>query len=226
MVLTSKAKRGLIAFAIFDVAVIVALVFLYSLKSERDSTAELRELGVTVYPDIRPVQQFNLVDETMSTYTNTDLDGHWTMLFFGFTSCPDICPLTMAELKKFYEQLNDTAIKDDLEIVMVSVDPERDDPEAIGNYVDRFNERFTGVTGEFSEIAHMASQFFVAYSEPLHEHDSEKNSHEMSGSNYLIEHSGHIAVVDSFGNFHAVMRPPHRARDLVKAYTMIRDNAR
>lgn len=263
MALSLRAKRGLIAFGLFDVAVIAVFILLFNLKSEINLKDELREIGVTVYPDIRPVQEFELVDENFGSFTSEMLKDQWTLLFFGFTSCPDICPITMTELTKFYEQLDDPSIKDDLNIVMVSVDPERDDPKTIGNYVNGFNEKFLGVTGDVESISEVASQFFVAYSEPVYQpenqamssqHDehqhgqsqqedqqtSQQTDHQshqaqphaeaghsaaIIGDNYLISHSGHIAIVNPDGNYHGVMRPPHRARDLLKAYKMIRDSS-
>ncbi|MFT4888438.1 MAG: protein SCO1/2 [Pseudohongiellaceae bacterium] len=270
MALSLRAKRALIAFGIFDIAVIAALIFLFVLKSEIDLKDELREIGVTVFADNRPIQEFDLVDENLAVYTSENLKDRWTLLFFGFTSCPDICPITMSELKKFYEQL-DPNLKDDLSIVMVSVDPERDDPETIGNYVNGFNEEFLGVTGNLDSIAGVASQFFVGYSDPVypseidnqsqeqHQHGQEQVTqqqqdphhgaveHSSVGDStaddstaghstaaatsapaieeYLISHSGHLAIVNPDGNYHAVMRPPHRVRDLLKAYEIVRDSS-
>jgi protein SCO1/2 len=212
-------RKKLIAFLIFDAAVLLALVFLYSLQSERETVNELRELGATIYPEARQIEPFSLIDDQGNSFTNTDLVGQWTMLFFGFTSCPDICPITMAELKKFYEQLDDPAIKNNLKVAMISVDPMRDTQELIGAYVDKFNEDFIGVTGGFLEISAVAGQFFIAYSEPMHQHGQEPAND--AESNYLIEHSGHIAVVNPQGEFHSVLRPPHRANDIARAFSEI-----
>ena len=252
-------RKKVIAFLIFDAAVLLALIFLYSLQSDRETIVELRELGATIYPESRPIDAFSLLDDQGDSFTNADLVGQWTMLFFGFTSCPDICPITMAELKKFYEQLEDP-IKENLNITLVSVDPMRDTPEIVGNYVDKFNKDFVGVTGDFPEIAAVASQFFVAHSEPVYQHstdqsadpaangDEHSSAHDQhmghsepaSGSqpfvtslaptegesNYLIEHSGHIAIVSPDGEFHSVMRPPHRARDIAAAFATIVESSR
>ncbi len=212
-------RTKLTAFLIFDAAVLIALVFLYSLQSDRETVAELRELGATIYPEARPLDPFSLIDDQGLGFTNQNLKGKWSLLFFGFASCPDICPITMAELKKFYEQLDNPEIKDNLQVVMISVDPMRDTPEIMGEYTNRFNEDFLGVTGSFTDIAEVASQFFIAYSEPMHQHGSEPGDGE--NTNYLIEHSGHIAVVSPAGEFHSVLRPPHRASDLAKAFTEI-----
>jgi protein SCO1/2 len=252
MALSLRAKRGLIAFGIFDVAVIIALIFLFVLRSEINLKDELRDIGVTVFPDIRPIQEFELVDQNFESFTSDKLKDQWTILFFGFTSCPDICPITMAELKKFYEQLN-PSLKDNLNVLMVSVDPERDDPETIGKYVNGFNQEFLGITGSVESIAGVASQFFVGYSEPVYESENgaqKQNMHQHGQNtveqprpelhhseaghsssntpteNYLISHSGHIAIVNPDGNYHAVMRPPHRVKDLLKAYEMMLESSK
>tara|TARA_B110000971_G_scaffold114209_1_gene117151 strand:+ start:718 stop:1479 length:762 start_codon:yes stop_codon:yes gene_type:complete len=252
MALSLRAKRGLIAFGIFDVAVIIALIFLFVLRSEINLKDELRDIGVTVFPDIRPIQEFELVDQNFESFTSDKLRDQWTILFFGFTSCPDICPITMAELKKFYEQLN-PSLKDNLNVLMVSVDPERDDPETIGKYVNGFNQEFLGITGSVESIAGVASQFFVGYSEPVYESENraqKQNMHQHGQNtveqprpephhseaghsssntpteNYLISHSGHIAIVNPDGNYHAVMRPPHRVKDLLKAYEMMLESSK
>ena len=252
MALSLRAKRGLIAFGIFDVAVIIALIFLFVLRSEINLKDELRDIGVTVFPDIRPIQEFELVDQNFESFTSDKLRDQWTILFFGFTSCPDICPITMAELKKFYEQLN-PSLKDNLNFLMVSLDPERDDPETIGKYVNGFNQEFLGITGSVESIAGVASQFFVGYSEPVYESENraqKQNMHQHGQNtveqprpephhseaghsssntpteNYLISHSGHIAIVNPDGNYHAVMRPPHRVKDLLKAYEMMLESSK
>lgn len=234
MELTPTLKRGLFAFLLFDAAVVIALVFLFILRSERATITDLREIGATVYPEPRVVEEFFLTDENLDVFSKDDLNGHWSLLFFGFTSCPDICPITMAELKKFYEQIEPDD-KDDLSIVMVSLDPNRDTPIITGDYVNKFNEDFLGVSGDLTAVAEIASQFFVGYTEPLAPgsssshagHGSSHNAEEpvpadLSSDDYLIEHSGHIAVINPDGEFHAVLRPPHRANDLFTAFSTIR----
>ena len=217
-------RKKLIAFLLFDAAVLLALVFLYSLQSDRETIIELREIGATIYPEARTLEPFSLIDEAGKSFTNANLEGQWTMLFFGFASCPDICPITMAELKKLYEQIEDSSIKNNLTIAMISVDPRRDTPEIMGSYVNKFNEEFIGVTGAFNEIAAMADQFFIAYSEPQHQHGGDANID--AESNYLIGHSGHIAMINPAGEFHSVLRPPHRAKDINRAVTEIIESSR
>lgn len=109
-----------------------------------------------------------------------DFGGDVTLVFFGFTRCPDVCPLTMARLGKAYV---DAGEPDDLSIVMVTVDPEYDTPAVMADYVGRFHPDFVGLTGSNSQVATAARAFFAGY----------------SGSDVQIVHTDAVAVVDRTG---------------------------
>ena len=103
MTLSRNAKIGLVAFVVFDVLLAITLVSLYLARVERELLTELREIGVTVYPQPMQLSEFQLTDQFGNPFTQENLTGYWSILFLGYTNCPDICPLTMAELKQFYE---------------------------------------------------------------------------------------------------------------------------
>lgn len=226
--MSRKLKLGLITFILFDAFLAVTFVSLYRLQSERDFIENLRAIGFTLYPEPRDISSFTLTDEHGTSFTEAGLRGQWNFLFFGFTSCPDICPVTMSELRQFYSALT-VDEQAQAQVVMISVDPARDDPAAMAAYVDSFNEEFVGLTGNYGVISNMASEFFVAHSKPVpvaqamtHDDDASHNTHTtasvVAGENYLIEHSGHLAVVDPNGKFVAVMRSPVRDRDITTAF--------
>ena len=130
MQLTTKRKTVLIAFLAFDVLVVIALIALFQLRGERTREAALREIGVTIYPEARTLSEFRLIDQQGEFFTKADLQGSWNLVFFGFTYCPDICPLTMAELGQFYAGLD---FNQDVKprVLLVTVDPGRDNPESV-----------------------------------------------------------------------------------------------
>lgn len=102
-----------------------------------------------------------LVDHRgVPTLLAEDFRGDVTLVFFGFTRCPDVCPLTMARLARIYEALGEP---DGLRMVMVSVDPEYDTPEVLGRYVTGYHPEFVGLTGTSSDVAAAARAFFVGY---------------------------------------------------------------
>ncbi|MGY8785413.1 MAG: SCO family protein [Pseudomonadales bacterium] len=227
MQLTQKRKTVFIAFLAFDVLVVIALIALFQIRGERDSQAALREIGVTIYPQARTLRDFQLLDQQGEFFTKVDLQGHWSLVFFGFTHCPDICPLTMAELGQFYAGLD---FNQDVKprVLLVTVDPEQDNPESMAAYLANYNEEFIGLSGDPEQISQLAAQLYVGYGDAVesaaatatasHEHDARPAEDDAAQGNYLIEHSAHIAVINPQGDYYAVMRAPHRDQDLIKAF--------
>lgn len=223
--------RFLIAFLLFDLAMAVILLDLYRLNSEREYESQLRELGTTVYPEPRPLQDFALRDQLGQAFTASDFAGSWNLVFFGFTSCPDICPLTMAELEQFYRGV-DAGQFGKPRIILVTVDPQRDTPETMANYLAGYNDNFIGLSGDADSISALASQLYVVQSggpnaevpapeiPQLHSHTEDSNTSAVIGD-YLINHSAHISVISPRGEYFAVMRPPHRDQDIATAFEII-----
>ena len=221
MTLSHNAKIGLVVFVVFDVLLAIVLVSLYLARSERELLTELREIGVTVYPQPMQLSEFQLTDQFGNPFTEENLIGYWSILFLGYTNCPDICPLTMAELKQFYERLDEPEIKDDLRIVMVSVDAERDTPETMANYVNSFHRDFIGLSGDYDSISNLASQVFVAHSVVGQMPGHSEHADDVDGG-YLIEHSSHLTIFNESGRLQAIVRQPVRDRDLLRAYRLLR----
>jgi protein SCO1/2 len=222
MTLSQNAKIGLVVFVVFDALLAITLVSLYLARSERELLTELREIGVTVYPQPIQLSEFELTDQFGNPFTEENLSGYWSILFLGYTNCPDICPLTMAELKQFYQRLDDPEIKDDLRIVLVSVDAERDTPETMANYVNSFNREFIGLSGDYDSISKLASQVFVAHSVAGKMPDHSEHADD-ADAGYLIEHSSHLTIFNEAGQLQAIVRQPVRDRDLLRAYRLLRE---
>ena len=218
------------AFLAFDFLVVVTLLVLFQLRGERQSEVELREIGVSIYPEARELSNFRLLDQGGNFFSNKDFQGHWNLVFFGFTNCPDICPLTMAELSQFYAGLN---FAEDVKprIFLVTVDPQKDNPDSMAAYLATFNEDFIGLSGDPEQISQLADELYVGYGDAVqpeaamamasHEHAGSHSEIELAPGDYLIEHSAHIAVINPRGEYYAVMRAPHRDQDLLKAYREI-----
>ncbi|MEX2502665.1 MAG: SCO family protein, partial [Trueperaceae bacterium] len=112
-------------------------------------------------------------------------EAEWTLVFFGFVDCPDVCPLVMSRLADLMRELERP---DAVQVAMVTVDPERDDPERLGRYVTGFHPRFVGLTGENEDVATAAQRFFVGYNQVA------------SG----VVHTESVALVDRQGRLRAV----------------------
>lgn len=159
------------------------------------AVAALGATGLYVYTTMtRPAQavalgqgDYELVTATGEAFNRDSLKGSPSMLFFGFTHCPDVCPTSLAEMAVWYEALGDEA--DDLNAFFVSVDPERDTAEIIGDYVS-WTGRVTGVTGSPDEVAKAAKSWGVYYAKvPL------------EGGDYTMDHTASVFLVNANGEF-------------------------
>lgn len=159
----------------------------------------------TQLPEPLLLSPFQLVDQHGTDFTRENLNQHWSLLFFGYTHCPDVCPTTMSTLQKTAQQLRDTQLSGGtVQFVLVSVDPERDTPEHLAKYVSYFNKDFIGVTGALQAIDHLTRQLGIMHAK----------QGAPSSDNYLVDHSASILLVDPQARFYAVFSPPHLASNL------------
>lgn len=178
-------------------AILVVAGFTHRLTKPRLLTDyEMREYGGMMLETPRKFSEFELLDHKGKPFTQANLQGKWTLVFFGFTHCPDICPTTMATLNKVIEPLKDGE-KEKVQVVLLSVDPERDTVEKLAQYVPYFNPGFIGLTGNPFQVLNLATQLGVAYTKvPL------------EGDDYTVDHSGNIVLINPRGHYHGFFRPP------------------
>jgi len=131
---------------------------------------------------------YNLIDQNGQPVDQTVFVGHPTALFFGFTHCPEVCPTTMAEMASWFEQLGDEG--QDLRAYFVSIDPQRDTPEVLGDYVSWVSDRITGITGTPEEIAKIAKAWGVYYARV-----------DLGGDDYTMDHTASVFLLDASGEF-------------------------
>ena len=165
---------------------------------------ELAAFGFTPFPEPRPVEPFALADASGEPFDAARLAERWSFIFFGYANCPDICPTTMAVLGDAEGRLLADGDRP-FQGILVSVDPERDTPQLLGDYVASFSENFVGVTGSPPLIAAFAKSLHAGFA---------KAPVEDSALGYLMDHSSHIAVVDPLGRHHGFIRPPYDAQQL------------
>ena len=166
----------------------------------------------TLIEPARPLPPMAFIDQQGQPFGLEQLRGHWSILFFGFTSCPDVCPMTLALLAQVEKKLADLPAEQRPHIVLVSVDPKRDTPERLAQYVKSFSPTFTGITGDAVQEFALKMGVPVAISE-------------QPGGNYTVDHSAAIFVVDPTGALRALSSTPHEVpiiaedyRSLVAAY--------
>jgi len=135
----------------------------------------------------QPAPNFTLTDQHGKPVSLQDFRGKLVMLFFGYTTCPDVCPVTLSVINKAREALGDDA--GDVQVIMVSVDPQRDTPDVMGEYVGRYDPSFIGATGTPEQIAETATYYGIYY-----------NAHPVTSAlGYLVDHTATVMVVDRQG---------------------------
>lgn len=163
---------------------------------------ELR--AALLIPAPTPLPEFSLLDQFGETVDRATFRGHWNLVFFGFTHCPDICPVTLQVLAAARDSLRAAGQRPLPRIVLVSVDPERDTPELMGNYVNYFGDGNLGVTGTLEELTRLTSALGIYFQKQPGD-----------GENYAVDHSAAVLLIDPDGNFHALFSGPHVADNYV-----------
>ena len=196
---TAKQSRG-IKITILVIAVFMTVVvagFVHRIQQPRVMTdTEMKINGLYILDTPRNVGEIQLIDHHGQAFTRERLQGKWTLVFFGFTYCPDICPTTLAFLNEFVGQLEGTEVEDTA-VVMVSVDPARDSVEQLATYVPYFNADFTGVTGEFLDI----HRFATALNTPFRKVPGQDE-------NYQVDHSANVVLINPRGDYHGFFKAP------------------
>lgn len=171
--------------------------FVYRIQQPRVMTSiEMQVNGLYLLETPRNFGELNLVDHHGEPFTRDRFVGRWSLVFFGFTYCPDICPTTMSFLDRLVGELEGTEVED-TQVVMVSVDPARDTVDQLAAYVPYFNPDFIGVTGEFLDI----HRFATALNTPFRKVPGQSED-------YLVDHSANVVLINPRGDYHGFFKAP------------------
>ncbi|HET9864573.1 MAG TPA: SCO family protein [Steroidobacteraceae bacterium] len=187
------------------IAAVAALAGMYVARMLGQPAVPSLEAGTSL-PQPRTLEDFNLVDTHGAPATLASLRGHPTLVFFGFTHCPDVCPTTLTLLASVQKQVvpQDPRLAG-LEIAFISVDPGRDTPEQMGSYISAFRGDFIGLTGSPPEIVKATKSFGVAAARV-----------DLGDGNYTMDHSATVFALDSQARIVAVFTPPLTAAALTR----------
>lgn len=208
-------KNNRIVISLIGLLAFMALIAgLYTAQSVQNGIGDMRKFQGTFLDKPRTVKPFKLTGIDGIPFSNASLEGQWTMVFFGFTSCGSICPTTMAELGKMYRLLQKKGTKKLPQVVMISVDPERDSLDKLTQYVKAFDSHFYGASGNEHLINAMTKEMGIAYSKVAPKADEDPQSYE-------IEHTGTIILFNPQGQLSAFFTMPHYASSLAKDYLLL-----
>lgn len=208
-----KRNRGIRRTVILVLAAVAVILggFIFKLSQPRILNAnELRQNGAMVLDTPRRFSDFSLTDHLGKPFDRSRLEGKWTLIYFGFTHCPDICPTTLATAAKMYRELKPKE-QEDLQVVLLSVDPERDTTEVLAAYVPYFHPDFIGVSGNPFVTLKLAAELNAAYGKA-----------ELPNGDYTMDHTGNLVLINPKGDYHGFFRPPFEEGSLRVAWRSIR----
>ena len=206
------SKKRIIPIGSLVIGLIFGLVMLFTHLLVKPP-APPAELEGVIRSEFRQLAPFQLQSQGRGPITESSLLGKWSFVFFGYLSCPDVCPNTLHELSSFRNLLKDetNSEPEDLQILFVSVDPDRDSTEKLASYVAHFNRKFIGATAGKGAIDRLLRQFGADYEfEP-----------ETAPGQYLVAHTSAIFLVDPYGRLVATFSQPHYASTLLSQYKKI-----
>jgi protein SCO1 len=195
---------------------IIATIFTFSMgvtlghvkTPQSKSNAPQTQLSATILPTPRTLHAFTLSNDHNQPFTNQNLMGHWTFLFFGFTNCAHMCPMTMTTLKDMYGVLK--ATKQVLpQVVLITIDPQRDSVARLHQFVTAFDPAFQGARGSQEQIEALSQELSVLYMKVKTPGQAQQQAQD-----YQIDHSGTLLLINPKGQLYAIFSMPHDAKKI------------
>ncbi len=200
-------KKGLRTHKLLIGVVAVAALALGAVASYMTSRPVAPQIDGLLWPQSKALTALALEDHHHEAFDLDRLTGRWTLLFFGYTHCPDVCPVTLSVLKSAIALMgkSDTDAEPP-QVAFVSVDPARDSLEHMAAYVGHFNPDFLGVTGSDKALQAFARQLGVLFIRAGPE----------AGGNYLVDHTAAVFLIDPRAHLVALFQAPHVAETLAR----------
>ncbi|MDH5424499.1 MAG: SCO family protein [Gammaproteobacteria bacterium] len=180
----------------------------FKLSSMMESGQQVPVIEGTFLNPPRQLSDFELIDQRRHEFGLQQLKNKWSLIFIGYTNCPDVCPATLSVLRQAYIDMK--ALKMELpQVVFVSIDPQRDEPEILGDYMYYFDPSFMGLSGEKSEIDNVVKQLSSVYLRAA------GSSGDIKNDDYLFDHSASILLINPKAQLQAVFTAPHNKLGIV-----------
>lgn len=195
-------KKAIVLFLLLLAAWLTGVGVAYAPQWQQ--AQRLQQDGLMLFPRALAVTDQTFINQQGQRMALSELQGRNVLLFFGYTFCPDICPTTLADLSRTWKQLP-ADIREQWQVVLVSVDPERDSPQSLQPYMAYFNKSFLGLTGNADGLGVLAAELNAVYSKV------ERGE----GVAYLMDHSANLVILDKQGAYRGYIAPPHNSQRLV-----------
>lgn len=180
-------------------ASVLVAAFIAGVVMSPPSPAQILEKadGVVLF-DGTQVPEVTFINENGTPRSLADFHGRWQLLFFGYTYCPDVCPMTLMHMSRLWKRLSSEE-REQLQVVLVSVDPARDTPESLAPYMAYFNPDFTALTGNPEGLKTLAGELNAFFARVDRDGDLA----------YLMDHSANVVLISPDGQYRGYIEPPH-----------------
>ena len=204
------SKRNII----FILLILTGITGLFTYFQSLPSLLEKKPTLVSGKILVRPMEidRFELIDQKNEVFNNKSLEGSWTVLFFGYTNCPDVCPTTIYKLAEIKNELEEDLSSSSFNTVLVTLDPDRDSTDRLKEYIGYFDESMLGVTGTYENIQSFTSSLSVFYQRINKE------------EGYDFNHTASIFVFNKDGSLFATMSPANTIGELTQDFYTILNN--
>ena len=190
----------------FSAIAIVAMVLgAWSAQFMRNDPPTITLSSGTLLHPPRTVADFQLISHRDESFSQAQLLGHWSVLFFGYTNCPDICPTTLSTLTQVKTSLANLPSNQQPQFIFISVDPGRDTTTQINHYVSFFDQTFIGLTGTPAQLDKLTQSLGVPVI-----------IQKQNDAHYTVDHAATLFLIDPKGRMTAIFSPPHTAQTLAK----------
>ena len=204
------SKRNVIFLLLILFSVTGIFTYFQSLPSLLEKKPSLITGKILVRP--MEIDNFELIDQNNEVFNKKSLEGGWTVLFFGYTNCPDVCPTTIYKLAEIKNGIKEDLPSANFNTVLVTLDPDRDSSERLDEYIGYFDETMLGVTGPYENIQSFTSSLSVFYQRINKE------------EGYDFNHTASIFVFDKDGSLFATMSPANTVEELESDFFTILNN--
>ena len=191
--------------AIIRYTLALGLVAICSVTLALDRNALLDDANILLLPRERQLPNLEFVDEQGQAVTTDSLKNRWYLLFFGFTACPDICPTTLSDMRQLLAQVPPD-VGEQLQLILISADPERDTPEALRTYLGYYRAGFKGLTGEMDQLQKLSKALGLPFVPATD-----------TTGDYSVSHSGNLAIIGPNGTLRGHVRAPFKLEGLRQA---------
>ena len=203
-------KLSAVAMIFSALIAMAAGIWLGQSSNQQSQTLKPAIIQGAIFPQAKYIQHFELIDQNQNTVSKRDFLNHWSLVFVGYTNCPDICPTTLSVMNQVIEYMNEQLIQAP-EIIFLSVDPERDTPLHLKRYVEYFNKDFVGLTGSLEQVKQLSQNMNAVFRK------APGLNGKISRDDYLIDHSSALMLINPQGNLQSILTAPHTPGSIIES---------